>query len=232
MTAIFSILLYPVFFLFSYIFAEYIFKAKNAAMIASFAFAAILSTIYYTIRAKISQHNTTQKRQALAKKETVSAIMLLDEKRYKSFFKKGALCDNSALGINEDSLIAFLRKNEPDFLEIYSICGINDGSKNILDFLGIEYIIHEQDEIIDCIDTSVLQKINGNTTKKFNLRNIFTTESARFAIKYGVMLFIFSIFTPYKAYYLIFGGLLIVFALSIFVFNRFSQQNQIPYHRF
>lgn len=232
MTAIFSVLLYPVFFLFSYIFAEYIFKTKNAAMIASFAFAAILSCIYYTIRAQISQHNSTIKQKTLEKKQTISAIMLLDEKRYKTFFKKGSLCDNSALGINEDKLISFLRKNEPEFLEIYSVWGINEGSKNILDFLNIEYIIHTQEEIIEQIDTSILQKIQGVTTKKFKLSKIFTHETARFVIKYGVMLFIFSIFTPYKTYYLIFGGLLITLALSIFVFNRFNQQNQIPSHRF
>ncbi len=231
MTILFSILLYPIFFLFSYVFAEYIFPTKNAAMISSFAFAAILSIIYYTIRTKISQYSTEQKQTNLAKKETVSAIMLLDEKKYRSFFKKGALCDNSALGVDEDKLITFLRKNEPEFLEIYSVSGINEGCKNILDFLGVEYIVYSQDEIIEQIDTSILQKVNGNTQKKFNLSKIFTAETARFAIKYGVMLFVLSIFTPYKAYYLIFGGLLIMFALSVFIFNRLNQQNQIPFRR-
>ena len=234
MIIIFSVLMYPIFFIISYIFGEYIYPTKNGAMLFAFCCAFVLSYVYYTIRKRVRQLAQKKKDKKLSKEKALTSLMLVDEKIFKDNFKeKGTLADNSFIGINEEKILFFLRDNKED-IHIYSIKGVTDGAKVFLDMLKINYTIHSADEILE--KTSHLAKpdidISKETNKLKKLIEAITSKTFRkFSIKYGVILLSISIITPYKLYYILFGSLLIVYGIFLKTKSFISQRNRIPYPR-
>ena len=60
-----------------------------------------------------------------------------------------------------------------------------------------------------------IENIESKNESKFSKlkRNIFSVPFRKFAIKYGVILLVLSIFTPFKTYYILSGILLILFGI-------------------
>lgn len=233
MTFLFSILLYPIFFILLYAAAEYIFPTKNGAMIFSLCAAFLLSYVYYTIRKKVSQYQQKKAKINLDKERLRSQLMLLDEKTFAGFFPGGAvLCDNSFHGIKEEKLLNALRTYGLDApLDIYSLNGLTPGCRDLAALLGAKLTEHSREEIFAKVDLSLLPEITpaASHTKISRFKaNIFSESFRKFAIKYGVILLLISIITPYKIYYILFGTLLTGFSLFLWIRKHINQRNQIP----
>lgn len=230
--AVFSFLFYPVYFIILYAVGEYIFPSRNGAMIFAFCGAFLCSFLYYTIRSKVSQHNKRKSRIKLRKESHLTGLMLLEEKDFKNIFPD-ALADNSYNGLHEETLLEYLRTNGlNNHIDIYSVKGMSQGCRDLLNLLNISYKEHSKDEIID--KTIDIETPNVNVKVKNKpfyrlLKGLFSREFQKFAIKYGVILILLSIITPYKLYYIIFGGLLISFGIILKILRKFNLQNQIPY---
>ncbi len=233
MILIFSILLYPIFFILLYATAEYIFPTKNGAMIFSLCAAFLLSYAYYTIRKKVSQHQQKKAKITLDKEMLRHKLMLLQEKNFDKFFEgEHILSDNSFSGLKEEKLLQALRQYGPDTpLEIYSLNGLTQGCRDLASLLGAKLTEHSREEIFDKVDLSILPEITPAVpgTKFSRLKaGIFSESFRKFAIKYGVILLLISIITPYKTYYIITGLLLTGFGLLLWLRKHISQRNQIP----
>ncbi len=228
MIVLFSVFLYPLFFIASYIIAEYIFPTRNSAMLASFLTAFVLSYAYYTVRSRIRQQKQQKENTANEKKELAARIMLISKSEFESFFPKNCLCDNSFNGLNEETLLEFLRTAPKEPIEIYSLNGLNSGSRDLLALLGIKFILHTQDDIILHIDKEVLPqaKIPGKRKLSALLKALTSPAFGKFALKYGVILAAISFFTPYKVYYLITGISLALYSAVLFIMQKISQQSQ------
>lgn len=229
---VFSILFYPVYFIIFYAIGEYIFPTRNGAMIFAFCGAFLCSFLYYTIRSKVSQLHKRKSKIKLRKEAHLTGLMLMDEKEFKNIFPD-ALADNSYNGLHEETLLEFLRTNGINkHIDIYSIKGMSQGCHDLLALLKIPYKEHSANEIIDkTLDIEISKvsvKIKNKTFYRI-LKGLFSREFQKFAIKYGVILILLSIITPYKLYYIIFGGLLILFGLVLKILRKFNLQNQIPY---
>lgn len=229
MIFLFSFLMYPIFFIISYILGEYIYKTRNGAMIFAFLCGFLLSYLYYTIRTKVSQLTEKKKLKKEKLQKQLTALLLVDEKIYKNQFPESALVDNSFTGINEEKILKHLRKNSGE-VHIYSVKGITEGAINFLQTTGHSYTLHTKEEIIN-FAKKIIPEIEIKSEKFYKkIFKIFLKKSFRkFAIKYGVILLFLSIFTPFKTYYILSGILLILFGIFQNFFKKFSQQNQIPY---
>lgn len=229
---IFSILFYPVFFILLYAVGEYIFPTRNGAMIFAFCGAFLSSFLYYTIRSKVSQLHKRKSKIKLRKESHLTGLMLLDEQEFKDIFKN-SLADNSFNGLHEEALLEYLRKNGINkHIDIYSIKGMTQGSRDLLALLKVTYKEHSVDEIIDKTLDIEIPKVSVKIKNKpfYRLiKGLFSREFQKFAIKYGVILILLSIITPYKLYYIVFGGLLILYGIVLKILRRFNLQNQIPY---
>ena len=233
MILIFSILLYHIFFILLYAAAEYIFPTKNGAMIFSLCAAFLLSYCYYTIRKKVSQYQQKKAKETLDKELLRHKLMLLQEKTFAEFFKgEHVISDNSFHGLKEEKLLQALREYGPDTpLEIYSLNGLTQGCRDLAALLGVKFTEHNREEIFDKIDLSILPELPPAVpgTKFSRLKaGIFSESFRKFAIKYGVILLLISIITPYKIYYIITGLLLTGFGLILWIRKHLSQRNQIP----
>lgn len=186
-------------------------------MIVSLAFAIILSIIHYTIRDKISQQSKKEKQKDIFGKNPFERM---DFEHYKSFFDKDALCDNSPEGLTESKLISFIKQKNPKHLNIYSINGISKNCYDLLDYLSLDFSVHSLQEITEIIGKENLPK------QCYYL----SPQRAKSAIKYGVILAVCSIFTPYKFYYAIVSALFFLAGILSLILS-ISQQNRIPYHR-
>ena len=232
MILLFSFLMYPVFFIISYVFGEYIYQTKNGAVLFAFLSAFVFSFLYYTIRTKVSQ--LTRKKKA-KKEETykkLTSLLLVSEKVFEAQFPKNALVDNSYTGVNEEKIISFLRRHDGE-LHIYSVKGITEGAINFLKMISRDFILHTDDEILNFAE-KIIPEFEIKKEKIFSkIKNIFfTKEFRKFSIKYGVILLVLSLITPYKAYYILSGILLILFGIFQKFFKKISQQNQIPSPQF
>ncbi len=234
MVIFFSVLFYPIFFILLYAVGEYIFPTRNGAMIFAFCGAFICSYLYYTIRSKVSQLTKKKLKHKNRKNATLTALMLLDEKDFDSFFV-GAVADNSFNGLKEEKLLNFLRKNgTQNNLDVYSIKGMTTGCRDLLNLLKIQYTEHSSEEIIDKTRDAEIQhityEIKVSKTKKL-LNGLFSRQFEKFALKYGVILMLLSIITPYKIYYIVFGGTLVLYSFTLKILRKLNLQNQIPYLR-
>ena len=229
---IFSFLFYPVYFILLYAIGEYVFPTRNGAMIFAFCGAFICSFLYYTIRLKVSQLHKRKTKAKSRKQAHLAGLMLINPDEFKSYFPN-AIADNSYSGLNEEDLLEYLRKvglNSP--IEIYSIKGISPGCRDLLNLLNVKFTEHTLNEIIDkTIDIEtpkVAVKIKNRPFTRF-MQGLFSKEFQKFSIKYGVILILISLITPYKLYYIIFGGILILFGITLKILRKFNLQNQIPY---
>lgn len=227
-----SILFYPVYFIILYAVGEYVFPTRNSAMIFAFCGAFLCSFLYYTIRSKVSQLNKRKSKIKLRKESHLTGLMLIDEKEFKDIFPD-ALADNSYNGLHEETLLEYLRKNGVyNHIDIYSIKGMSQGCRDLLALLKVPYKEHSVNEIIDkTLDIEIPKVSVKIKNKPFYrlLKGLFSREFQKFAIKYGVILILLSIITPYKLYYIIFGGSLILFGIVLKILRKFNLQNQIPY---
>lgn len=234
MLIFFSVLFYPVFFILLYAIGEYIFPTRNGAMIFATLGAFICSYLYYTIRSKVSQLMKKKLKHKNRKKATLTGLMLIDEKEFAGYFPD-SLADNSYNGLNEEKLLEFLRINGTnDVLDIYSIKGMTSGCRDLLNLLKIKYAEHSPDEILDKTVKIDIPEINVETNTSALtkiLKGIFSKQFGKFAIKYGVILILISLITPYKIYYIVFGSILIIYSLVLKILRRLNLQNQIPYLR-
>ena len=224
--------MYPVFFIITYIAGEYIYPTKNGAMMFAFLGAFVFSYVYYTIRSKVRQLTERKKLNKQLANKHLTSLLLVKKDIFDNQFPKNTLTDNSFSGINEEKVIDFLRKYDGD-LEIYSVKGITEGAKNFLGLLNKKYVLHTEDEIL-YYTKNIIPEIELKKEpfyKKFN-RAIMTENFRKFAIKYGVILLVLSLITPYKLYYILSGTTLIVFGLLQKKIKKINRRNQIPYLRF
>lgn len=229
---ILSILFYPVFFVILYAIGEYLLPTKNSAMFFAFFSAFICSFLYYTIRSKVSQLTRRKTITKERKEARITGLMLMDTSEFKNIFPD-SLADNSFNGLNEEKLLEYLRKKGLNTqIEIYSIKGMNQGCRDLLNLLKISYKEHSLSEILDRtldIETpKIIIKKNRFALKRV-IKGLFSTTFQKFAIKYGVILILISILTPYKLYYIFFGSILTIFGIVIKIIRKFNLQNQIPY---
>jgi len=232
LTVIFSILIYPAFFLLIYAVGEYFIKTRNGAMAFSMICSAILCLLYYTIRKQISQYEQAKKEKIINEGNMIKRIALLDESHYKSFFKQAdSLCDNSPCGLNEEKLISHLRaEGTAKEINIFSLNGITEGSKDLLDALSVKYVIHPQSEILLLFKNANLPeiKLNEKAKGKEKLKAMLSKAGLKKQlIKYGVTILLFSIITPYKIYYIVFGSAMLLLSLILTVLKKINRQNQI-----
>ena len=234
MILVFSIIMYPIFFIFSYAIGEYIYSTKNGAMLFAFLLAFVFSYLYYTIRTKVRQLTVRKNSKKQNEKSKLTSLLLCDERVFKAQFPKNVLADNSFIGVNEDKVIDFLRNNNNNIydLHIYSVQGITEGAKDFLALINKKYTEHSKDEILSFTENIIPETEIKNISRFKKIKKIiFTKEFKIFAIKYGVILLILSLITPYKFYYIFFGVSLIIFGASQKFIKKISQQNQIPYPR-
>lgn len=235
MLIFFSVLFYPVFFILLYAIGEYIFPTRNGAMIFAVLGAFVCSYLYYTIRSKVSQLTKRKLKRNNRKKAVLTALMLIDEEEFNNYFI-GSLADNSYSGLNEEKLLDYLRKNGTNKpLEIYSIKGMSSGCRDLLNLLKIKYTEHSNDEILDKTRQVKMPEINvEEKTPRLTkiLKSVFSKQFGKFALKYGVVLMLLSMITPYKIYYIVLGGILVIYSLVLKILRRLNLQNQIPYLRF
>lgn len=233
MILIFSVLLYPIFFIIAYVIGEYIFPTRNSAMFFAFLCAFLFSFIYYTIRKQVSQLTEKKLQKKQLKEQRLTALMLTDEKIFKNCFPKNTLADNSYTGVNEDKLITFLRENKGE-VHIFSIKGMTEGAKDFLKLINVKYIEHSLDELLEKTENIILPKITVEN-KKDRLKKIKSAFKSpafkKFALKYGVILLLLSIITPYKIYYILFGSFLILYSITAKIIDKINLRNQIPYPR-
>ena len=232
MIFLFSVFLYPIFFIISYILGEYIYATKNGAMLFAFLCAFVVSFIYYTIRTKVSQLSAKKKLRNEIKAKKLTALLLVDENIFKAQFPKNVLADNSYNGVNEEKIIKFIRENDCE-MHIYSVKGITDGAVNFLQMISHKFTLHNDDEILNFTE-KIIPEIEIKNEKFFiKIKRIFfTKEFRKFSIKYGVILLVLSLITPYKTYYILSGILLILFGIFQNFFKKFNRQNQTPYPQF
>lgn len=229
MILIFSIVLYPIFFILSYAIAEYIYPTKNGAMFFAFLAAFVISYLYYTIRSKVRQLTEKKKAKKRTEESQLVSLLFADYKIFKEKFPENTLTDNSFSGIDENKIIEFMRKNNSD-IHIYSVRGITKNAENFLKTIDKKYIIHSAEEIILLAKDLVAKtKIKEPTSIEKIKQIIFTKQFRKFTIKYGVILLLLSIITPYKLYYIIFGLSLIFFGLIQKKLKQINRQNRIPY---
>ncbi len=234
MILIFSILMYPIFFIIAYICGEYIYPSNNGALLFAFCAAFVLSYLYYTIRKRVSQLTQKKIDKKLSREASLTSLMLVPEKDFKSVFNgENVLADNSFTGINEEKILEFLRTSKNN-IHIYSIKGITDGAKNFLEILHINYTIHTSDEILEKTEAilrpDVYLKKDPNKLKNF-ITAITSEKFKKFSIKYGVIFLLLSMITPYKLYYILFGSFLIAYAFIMSIKKYINQRNRIPYPR-
>lgn len=229
MILIFSIVLYPIFFIISYVIAEYIYPTKNGAMLFSLLSAFVISYLYYTIRTKVRQLTDKKNNKKRIDESQLVSLLFVESAVFMEKFPKNSLTDNSFIGITEDKIIKFMRKNSGD-IHIYSVRGISDSTRDFLNALNKKFTVHSADEILalakDLVSNPEIKKVTVLTKIK---KVIFTKEFKKFSIKYGVILLLLSIITPYKIYYILFGSSLLIFGLSQKLLKRINQRNQIPY---
>ncbi len=232
MIVLFSVLLYPVFFIFAYVAGEYIYPTRNGAMLFAFCLAFILSLLYYTIRKRVSQLNEKKLNKKRTVEATLTSLLLVNEKVFQSAFPKNSLADNSYNGVNEEKLIKHLRENSGK-VDIYSIKGVTEGAKDFLKLLKRDYVIHEKDEIIEKTKHLDFDKIETEKESKFKKLKtaISSKQFKKFALKYGVILLILSLITPYKFYYIFFGSALILSSIVPKILKKINLRNRIPYPR-
>ena len=229
MIILFSILLYPIFFIISYALGEYIFPTRNTAMIVAIVFSLSVSYLYYTIRVKVSQQKQAKISRLSEEKTRLTQLLLVERSVFDSYFDGTYdLPDNSINGLNEEKLLAFLRKNGlKSNVEIYSINKMTEGCNDLLKLLNVSFTVHSPSEIIDKtaqIEAEPIECSNEGKIAKIK-RALFSRQFKSFAIKYGVILLVFSLFTPYRIYYLLFGFLLI--AWNVFLSIR-AKSSLIP----
>jgi len=132
----------------------------------------------------------------------------------------------------EEKMIEFLRKHGCEKqIEIYSLKGISQGCADLLKLLNVSYTEHGLDEIFKKTLALTLPELNGdlNLTKAKGLKKaVFSKHFMKFSIKYGVIMLFLSFFTPYKAYYIIFGASLTLWGIFLAIKDRLNLQNQIP----
>jgi len=163
MLILFSILFYPIFFILLYAVGEYIFPTRNGAMIFAFCGAFLCSYLYYTIRSKVSQLTKKRLKTKSKEKATLTGLMLIDENEFTSYFP-GAIADNSYNGLNEEKLLEYLRNNGIcETLDIYSIKGMTQGCRDLLNLLKVKYIEHTTDKIIDNTLKATVPKVEIDT---------------------------------------------------------------------
>ena len=107
MILIFSIVLYPIFFIISYAIAEYIYPTKNGAMFFSFLAAFVISYLYYTIRSKVRQLTEKKKAKKRTEESQLVSLLFADYKNFKEKFPENALTDNSFSGVDENKISFF-----------------------------------------------------------------------------------------------------------------------------
>jgi hypothetical protein len=228
-----AIFMLPIAFIILYAINEYFLSTRNGAMIASILGTFIVFLLYYTIRRKVSQRTKKKKMLSLQFKSELTALMLADKEEFASCFKN-ALADNTYQGITEDKLIEHLKSNGlNDHINIYSINGITEGCINLLSELNVRYTLHSTEKIIDLTRNINKPTINlkNEPSRLKKIQTAFLSKSfEKFAIKYGVILCVFALITPYKTYYILFGASLIIWGIYLKI-RRFSQRNQIPYPR-
>lgn len=220
----FSFALYPAFFIVLYAAGEYLFPTKNGAMIFAALSGIIISAAYYYIRTKIAELKETKRKKKADESTLVSQLMLLDPARFSSFFPKNALCDNSFSGINEEKVLRYLREHGLDSkAEIYSLKGLTPGAEDLLKLLNVKYALHQGKEILSAAENEPLPKIK--TVRAYSrlnsiLRVLTGKKFMMFSLKYGIILLLLSLITPYKAYYIIFGSLLFSYGAFLTFFRK------------
>ena len=226
MIILFSILLYPIFFIISYALGEYIFPTRNTAMIVAIIFSLSVSYLYYTIRVKVRQQKQAKISRLSEEKTRLTQLLLVESSVFDSYFDGlYDLPDNSAKGLNEEKLLDFLRKKGlKNKIEIYSINKMTEGCNDLLKLLNVPFTVHSPSEIIEKtakIEAEPIECSNEGKIAKIK-RALFSRQFKSFAIKYGVILLVFSLFTPYKIYYLLFGLLLISWNVFLFISEKFA----------
>ncbi len=220
----FSFALYPAFFIVLYAAGEYLFPTKNGAMIFAALSGIIVSAAYYYIRTKVAELKETKRKKTENESTLVSQLMLLDPARFNSFFPENALCDNSFSGINEEKVLSYLRKNGSEGkVDIYSLKGLTQGAEDLLKLLNVKYSLHKGKEILSAAEKEPLPKIK--TVRAYSrinsiLRVLSGKKFMMFSLKYGIILLLLSLITPYKAYYIIFGSLLFSYGAFLTVFKK------------
>ncbi len=179
----------------------------------------IASYLYYTIRNEISQHRRKKADERDAEATLISRIMLLSKERFcKMFYAPVLLCNNDPQGITDSEMIEFLRENGTGgHIDIFSLSGMSDGCRNLLEMLNVHYTEHPRDEIISIakhFDLPELDRVStgGSRTKRL-LSVLLSPVFGKFAVKYGVILLLLSLITPYKIYYIVSASMLILYAL-------------------
>ncbi len=178
----------------------------------------VASYLYYTIRNAISQYRHKKDAEREAEAVIASRIMLMPEARYRAmFYADCMLCSNDPGGVTDSKLLDFLRKyGTRRHIDIFSLNGISEGCSNLLKMLNVSYTEHPRDEIIRIAENFELPefrytKVGDSRLKRF-LRVISSPDFGKFAVKYGVILLLLSLITPYKLYYILSGAVLILYA--------------------
>ena len=155
--------------------------------------------------------------------------MLLSQEEYASLFSgENVLTDNSFFGISEDKLLEHLRKNNKENIEIYSLNGINEGSKELLSILNATYTLHSKSDILKIAESSNIPRVEVNIKhRKSTLKQAIKSKSfEKFTLKYGIFLMLFSIISQFKIYYIVFGATMLAYSIYLKIKRKLSQQSQ------
>lgn len=224
MILFFSLALYPAFFIILYAAGEYLFPTKNGALIFALLSGITVSAVYYYIRTKVAVLKKSRREKESNENTLISQLMLLDPVRFNSFFPENSLCDNSFYGINEEKVLSFLRaRGYKEEIDIYSLKGLSCGAADLLGLLNVKYNLHQGKEIISATENKPLPNIKTvRTYSRINaaIRNLTGKKFMIFCLKYGIILLLLSLITPYKAYYIIFGSLLFSYGAFLTFYKK------------
>lgn len=219
MVIVFSILLYPLFFLLIFALAEYLLPTRNSAMLFSLAMALAASGLYYLLRSRAQERNR-QKESERSRTETLRCrAMLLSPTVFSSFFPQDALCDNGSEAVSESALLSFLRKHPGQkTISVFALGGVGDKASGLANKLRLDLKIQEPEAILRALPEEILPPLAPIPTIPRKSRLIRAVRSPAFEKStrhYGIFFLFYSLLTPFRVYYRFFGLFLIGLSLII-----------------
>ena len=226
MVIVFSVLLYPLFFLLIFALAEYLMPTRNSALLFSLAMALAASGLYYLLRSR-AKDKIKEKELEKVRNETLRCrAMMMDPETFASFFPKEALCDNNCEPVSESKLLAFARSHPGQ--KTITVCSLNGVSPRAADLakkLRLSLTIKSTADVLSSLPEDALPAlrpippIKQAARIKRAVRSPVFEKSAR---RYGVFFLFYSLLTPFRVYYRLFG----LFLLGLSLVIRFERKQE------